>query len=326
MNFFKENNRGQLNKVFFFILKIAVSLGIVFALFKYIPYSKLIALFVESNKLYIALSFLVFFLSYVLGVMRWQFILNAMSIAASFREVFCVSFAGYFFNLFFPSIIAGDAFKSLAITSRYKQGFKTVSSVVMDRFSGLVALCLIVLVAYPLGGYLVGEKDILLAVLIFSAVTIGSIFILLNEAFFRFIEKYLGRSSFGKKIKNLYEEFFFFRKNIGVFIKSIIYSIFIQVGSCLIFYLLARAFHVNPPLKYFFILIPFIQFIGTIPLTIAGMGTRDAATIYFLAKIGVPGSVAMSVSLIVLSFIVFSGIAGGVIYALVYHRWLESSS
>lgn len=314
-----------MKKAAFFFIKIVVGLGIILALFKYIPYSELIEAYRKSNKIYIVLAGLVFYGLNILGVFRWHYILRSLDLNLSFKEVFYTSFSGIFFNLFFPSLVAGDAFKSMAIGLRHKQAFKAISSVVMDRFSGLVAVSLLALGAFVIGGESLREKDIVLFVAALLVLTVGFIFIILNESFFHFIEHRFAKGTFNKKINDFFQEFSLFRRKPAVFVKSICCSLVIQGIFCITFYLLSKAFYLDVSVLYFFIFIPIVQFIAAIPLTIAGMGTREAAMVYFFSKIGVSTSIALSMSLMVLFFIVLVSLTGGLIYVTVYHRWLESN-
>jgi len=120
-----------------------------------------------------------------------------------------------------------------------------------------------------------------------------------------------------------YNELYFFRDNPGIFLKSVLYSCAIQAASCIVFFIISRAFFLKTGLVYFFILVPIVQFISTLPLTIAGMGTRDAAAVYFFSRIGIDKSVALSMSFTFLFCTILLSLIGGVIYVMVYHRWLE---
>src|SRR5919202_3802861 len=48
---------------------------------------------------------------------------------------------GMFYNLFLPGAISGDAYKVILLTKKYKAPYKkTTAAVLLDRFSGLLAL------------------------------------------------------------------------------------------------------------------------------------------------------------------------------------------
>ncbi|NQT28727.1 MAG: flippase-like domain-containing protein, partial [Candidatus Omnitrophica bacterium] len=96
----------------FFLFRLLVTAAILFALFKFVPYEKLVSVYKDSKKGYLALGFSIFFLCQVIGIFRWRFILSSLGINISIREAFYSCFCGLFLNLFFPSFVAGDVFRS----------------------------------------------------------------------------------------------------------------------------------------------------------------------------------------------------------------------
>ena len=144
-----------LKKTVLFGVRVIVSLGIIVVLLKFIPYQTLVDLFRNSIKSYIVIAFLVFFLTHILAIFRWRIIMFSLGIKVKIKEIAYSFFSGLFFNLFFPSLVAGDVFRSAALAHRNKQTFKIVSSVFMDRFSGATGLSLLLLLALIFRGTLI---------------------------------------------------------------------------------------------------------------------------------------------------------------------------
>ena len=61
--------------------------------------------------------------------------------------------------------------------------------------------------------------------------------------------------------------------------------------------LLYHAFGARPPFFYVCAALPVAIFIGLLPATVAGMGTRDGALIALFARIGIPAPVSLSVGI-----------------------------
>ena len=313
-----------MKKIIFFILRVAVGLGIILVLFNYIPYSELVPLYQESKKIYIVIAFIAFILLHFVAVLRWRFLLLSLGLKCSLKETGYSFFSSLFFNLFFPSLLGGDAFRATAVGYRQGQIAKSASSVIMDRFSGAFSLSLISCTAFILGRKVIKEETVFLSVLAFLALNILFIIIVFNRTLFNFLNRRLKKGFVKEKIVHFYNELYFFRENPKVFIKSLRYSLIIQAATCISFYLISKAFYADINILYFFILVPIIMFIALIPITVAGIGTREAAAVYFLAKVGVDESLALGMSLVNLSFFISVCILGGIVYVMVYHRWLES--
>ncbi|MFH1876049.1 MAG: lysylphosphatidylglycerol synthase transmembrane domain-containing protein [Candidatus Omnitrophota bacterium] len=313
-----------------FAFRILVAAALIFALFKFVPYQELIGVYRRSNKFYLVLAFVAFFSSYFLGAHRWKILLRALGIKISFKESFYCGLSSLFFNLFFPSFVAGDIFRSVSISQRHGKTKQIASSVLMDRFSGSCALSLVSGGAFIFGillGRIPAERKIFIPLFILGSLVGVVSVIIFSRRVFTFLTGILrARPVFRKKLINFHDQLYFFRTHPRVFLKSLIFSGLIQALTPISFFISARAFGVDISFIYFLILVPVIMAIALIPITIAGAGTREAAAVYFFALVGVENSVSLGMSLLNLAFSVLSGIIGGIFYVIVYHRWLQSRS
>ncbi len=73
-------------------------------------------------------------------------------------------------------------------------------------------------------------------------------------------------------------------------------------------------------MAYFFVYLPIIGAITLLPISIGGLGLRDATTVFFFAQAGVSKDMAFAMSLINFSFIVFYASIGGLIYVFTVHH------
>ena len=310
-------------KIFFFF-RIFVTAAILLALFKFIPYKKLIDVYRDSEKVYLFLGIAVFFLCQIIAIFRWRFLLSSLGIHISYKEALCSSLCGLFLNLFFPSSVAGDVFRSFSISCRHGNAGKIASSVLMDRFSGGIALTLISLLAFIAGRNMILGEGIAAALFALCVIAGFTALVIFSKSFFLFLVKVFKRKSLKEKLVSFHDKLYFFKNNPGIFIKSLFFSFFIQVLTVLGFFIISRAFDVKISLVYFLIVVPIVTAIALIPITIAGAGTREASLVYFLSLVGVEKSVSLGISLVNLIFMVFIGIIGGIFYVSVYHRWLQS--
>ena len=315
-----------MKKKIFLILRIVVSLGIVAILFKFVSYHRLLALYRDSEKSYIVFAFIVFTLINILGALRWRFILYSLGIDIGVKEAAYTYFSSLFFNVIFPSLLGGDVFRGLALGYRRKKTFKVLSSVVMDRFSGAFALGIVALFAFILGISRIKEYNIIIPIGVFLIISIFTVMVFFNKYSSKYINKFAKGHIFKERIIRLYNELYFFRDNPKVFFISLIYSCIIQAAICVTFFILSKAFFLHTEIVYFFMLVPLIQFISVLPVSIAGIGTREAASVYLFSRIGMDKSAALSISLSFLFITILVGLIGGFIYVVVYHRWLERNT
>ncbi|MBN2120002.1 MAG: flippase-like domain-containing protein [Candidatus Omnitrophica bacterium] len=308
------------------ILRLFISLGLVFILFKIVPYRELISQFKEVNPVFVIASFLIFVSLHILGVWRWQVGLSALGLKIKFKDLFFLLFCGLFFNLIFPSVIAQDVFRGGLLGLKEKGAYRKVAaSLVIDRFSGYFALSLVAIISFLLGRSLIQEKSVALAVfLLFLGVLFAALFIF-NKRFFHSLVFFSHRfPSFKSRISEFHDYLYVFRRDFLSFFKVFLLSLVIQILVPLSIYILALAFGLSPGPFIFFILVPIIMAVATVPVTIAGIGTREALMVYFFSKVGIAESVALGISLIHLLFILTLGISGGILYVAFYSRRIQS--
>jgi glycosyltransferase 2 family protein len=317
-----------MNKKFFILIRVVITVAILVALFKFVPYARIIEVYKNSQKNYLFLSIAIFLSNYIVGTFRWRFLLSSLQVKVSFKESFYALFSGLFFNLFFFSFVAGDIFRAAAIAKRHDEKEKIVSSVLMDRFSGASALVALAVFASFVGFDLTrGEPAIASALFLLSAVMICSGLLIFTKFFFNLsIAVFKRTPSLHKRIISFHDQLYFFKKNPGSFFKSMLFSLTIQTFTAVGFFVAAKAFYVDISIIYFLILVPIIMAIALIPITVAGAGTRDAAAIYFLSLIGIEKSIGLSISFLNLLSMIIAGIAGGILYVAVCQRYFRSRS
>jgi len=254
-------------------------------------------------------------------------LLTSLGFKVSYRETLYAFLSGFFFNLFFPSVIAGDVFRGFSISHRHGNLKKVASSVLMDRFSGAIALTVISLTAFIFGRGIFRVEQIAIPVFLLCAISCFLFFTIFSKRFFGFLAKIFKKApGLRKRLVSFHDQLYFFKKKPIIFLKTLCFSFPLQALFSVAFFIISKAFGVQVSIIYFLILVPIITTIGLIPITIAGAGTREASAVYFFSLIGVEKSVGLGISFLNLIFLVSLGIIGGILYVSVYHRWLQPHS
>lgn len=258
---------------------------------------------------------------------RWQYLLVSLTVKTHLREVFYSYYCGLFFNLFFPSFVAGDVFKGFSLSYRHGDTKKVAASVLLSRYSGIVALTLSALLSFWLGSNIIKKDQIVASLLVLCVLVVIFSLIIFSRSFFMLLLIFFKKGSILKeRIISFHDQLYYFRQNPQLFLGSLCYSFPIQLLNSLGFFIAAKAFNIDINVFYYLIIIPIVMVISIVPITISGIGIREASMVYYFALIGVDKSISLSISLLNLVFIVFSGIVGGVIYIGIYHSWLQPGS
>jgi len=313
-----------------FLLRLGVGVGIIFFLFKFVPYQELILYTKNANLLILFLSLVVFFLTNLLAVLRWKVVISTLGIKAKFKNLFFTFFSGLFFNLFFPSLIAGDIFRGLSLAERdYQETYdykkKIAASVIMDRAAGFLALSFLACVSFFLAPSGVKTKSIYLSLGIILLFSFSLLFFIFSRTFFRILTYFLTFfPRWQKKAYGFHNHLYLFRKKQKNFFTIIGISLLIQIMSALSFVVAGIGFGVKANYFLFFVLVPIISIVAALPLTVGGLGTREAAALFFFSQIGIDKPLALGISLMNFVSLSVMGILGGIFYALFHHRWIQS--
>lgn len=308
-------------------LRIGISIAILLFLFKQVDEKELVGFIRNSDKGLLWLAFIIFCLSYALCFMRWRMLLIAAGIHLSLKRVVISFCGGIFFNLVLPSTIGGDMIRSIDLAAHTKRPREVVATVLLDRLSGYVGLVALTVISLALGWKLVNEPTVLLSVAVIITILAVILVVLFNQFVYNKINKFLSKSSKSRIkeiIRNLHHEIYIFRNRKKTIVYNLLISFMVQTLTPLSFYFIAMALGIKINIMYFFVFLPIISAITMLPISIGGLGLRDAATIFFFAKAGVSNHLAFAMSLLSFSFIVICGAIGGLVYVLtVHHRRLQ---
>jgi len=229
------------------------------------------------------LAVLIYICAVFISTIRWRLLLHERF---GLGRLFSLYFIGSFFNHLLPGIIGGDAVKAYYLYRDTGKGASAIASVFMDRYIGFTALMLVGLIAFPFGfGYFRGsyiEWILPLIVLLFIA---GS-FVVFGLRVGRRI----------KFLSGFYDYFAIYKEKKAVIVKTFLISVVVQAIVIFAVYALCRGLSVNVPLLPLFIFVPVISTIATIPISISGLGVREASFVLLFGFLGISPAQATAVS------------------------------
>lgn len=267
---------------------------------------------------WLVLSFSLHALGLLISAYRWQILIRAQGDSVPLGFLAKSYLVGNFFNLFLPTRFGGDIVR-IWDGSRYSQSLlKSSAIVIVERFTGVIILLSFALIVSLMRLDMAKSLPI-----IWISLLVGSIGLLAAVLFFTpiasfFLEK-IPEKGWLLKIKSKVLEFrrivLVYKDKKRALSQALFWAFLLQVNVILHYYLAGKAFHLGiPPLDYF-IFIPIILLILTIPVTISGLGLRELLFILIFATYGIAEHVAISFSLIAdFGFTLIIGVIGGIIF------------
>jgi uncharacterized protein (TIRG00374 family) len=314
-------------KIAVLFLSIVITAVLLFFLFRQVDKKSLFEIIKKSDKLLLFFAFLISSLNYILGFYRWHMLLKVLKINLSVKRIITSFSGGIFFNVFLPSTIGGDLVRSMDLSAHTQKPAEILSTVFLDRLSGYIGLVIVTLVALLFGWKFIEDATVFGTLLFIVGLLIAVLLVLFNNFLYRKINSMLNSADSGKirdLLTNLHQKIYYFREHKSVMLKNIFISILIQTVAPLAFYFISLSLGIDTNIACFFIFLPIIGAITLLPISIGGLGLRDASTIFFFSKVGVSKDVSFAMSLISFFFLLVFAAIGGFIYVLtIHHRRLQ---
>lgn len=215
----------------------------------------------------------------MLQLIRWYFILKTAAVPVNPKNTFKSLLAGLSFSLVTPGRV-GEVGRSLYIQP--STTIKTAGLVILEKAYAFMAILI------ASGVSIVFWNEILIGILII----VCTLFIAFH---LKLIRSLLSRLSFlfpfGEKIAELWSSWDRFERKHTALLLAISMGFFTIVF--LQFFLLVSSFQ-RVHLESAMIAIPLTMAINSLPLTIAGLGLREGAAVFFFSKFGVAEAAALN--------------------------------
>lgn len=301
----------------FDLLKVVVSLVLIIVLLRSVNLKALWEVVRNANPWYLLAAQLALMLGVAVRAFRWQILVYDQGVDVSLAELTALYFVGFLFNNLLPSGFGGDPVKMYELSRRSKRGAEAVSSVIVDRFMGLLALQAIGLAALAFSWRLVPLQIVILTVALFGASLLAAWVVSYRRLWNALAERVpvfnrlLAIKAVGSLVSSLqsYTGSALLR-SLGV---GVIFNILLIAANVLI----GTALGVNLPLPYYMIFVPLTSLVLILPISFAGLGVREGTYVFLFSQVGLAQEVALSLSLLVYALgTVVPGLVGGIIYVL----------
>ena len=304
-------------KILLTAVKLLFSGGLLFLLYRKIPLDAMRGVLASVNYWYLVPIGVLMFVNTVLSAQKWGFLLKSDGVYIPLSTLTVTYLIGSFYNLFLPSSIGGDSYRIYDIAQKSSDGVRSAASVFADRFSGFLALVILGLLSSvpvalkfhnPL--FFLGPFSILLLLLALLAA-------LIKQKPIHFLLAVTRLDSF-PFITHLVEKFFLSFRCYGadrrLLVRIMAISFSFQFSVICIVYLLSLALHTSVSFFYFSAFVPLITLLEALPVSIYGLGLRDAGYVFFFGWAGMTDLQTRSLALLFLGVTVCYSLVGGLVY------------
>jgi len=274
------STKSRVLRTVMLLLKIAVTASAIWLVFRHYDIAQLANRVAKADRLWLGLGLgTAFFQLYILA-WRWQLLHRLLTASElPMRLAFAGTSRSVLYGQLLPAIVGTDAIRVAAV-SRQTGLMPAVRSVVGDRIVGLWTLLLLVVVSLTISAFLIGHGAVVSILVIVSLCGAAVASALLLDPgmlariplFGEFLAQIAGDS---RRI---------FRFQSGWAVGGI--ALASHVLSALIFAAIARGVGGAISLPMCLLVIPQVQLIATVPLSLGGWGLREAAVVSAYSLIG----------------------------------------
>jgi uncharacterized membrane protein YbhN (UPF0104 family) len=288
-------------------LRIATSLGIVVYILVDVDRGDLVQALASVRPAPFALAALVFIGGQLLSSVKWWLLGRSVGLDRPLGDYARFYFIGMFFNLFGLSTIGGDVARGLYLGDGRRPAL-ALNSVLFDRVSGLailMALGAVALLVFPGHGLpwpLAG-----------ATIVVGAVLVLAWWSCPRLVRFLPAENRVVRMVQTELEPFWRDRR---MLLRAVGVSVAFHLSQVAVQWVLVRAAGARVPLSYCLIFHPLISVMTALPVSVAGIGVREGGYLYFLTRIDVEDSIAVTVGLLWFALTVVGGLLGGALFVL----------
>ena len=226
-----------------------------------------------------------------------------------FWPVFRTTALMQFYNLIIPGQVGGEVMRAVTLSETRQHAPAVAAATVFDRITGLIALLLLLLGALTLGPDRFGRP------LTFAVVILALATLVATVALFKIDEKWLHIRVFGFGLPPWLLEFVercarslkIFMRHPGIVMASITLGLIHHLSVVGGFLVLGFGLGINLPVATWIVVMGLSSIVMLLPISIAGVGTRDLSFVALLGLAGVRPVSALALSFAVLGVQVLSG-------------------
>jgi glycosyltransferase 2 family protein len=257
-----------------------------------------------------------------LRALRWRALLDAQGLSMPLRRLIGLYYIGALFSGVLPSGIGGDLVRMYEVSRGEATGTQAVSTVLWERLIGLLALFGVALAALPWSWGMVppAAGAIVLAMALGVAAGLG---MLLKPGL---VEAAARRSRLAARllrhprVRALYATFRLYDRR--ALTRAGLAALGLNLSAIAVQACLARGLAMPVGLGHLLVFVPIISALMAAPVSIGGLGVREAAYLLLYTQVGATPAQALAMSLLSHGLQVVTGLLGGLYCGWVnLHGW-----
>ena len=229
-----------------------------------------------------------------------------------------VFFVSTFVGTFLPASVGGDIVRSYSLARLNVDAGDAVASVLMDRLLGVASVFLMALAGLALARDLLQNAAIVGGLVVAATACAATLVLIFSPRAAALVSRAASLLPFaavrrtGAKVVDSIRKY---AAHSPQLLAVLACSIVVQALRVFQAFYLGRSLGIDAPLAAYFAFIPLILLIMLLPITINGLGTSQAAFVWFFARAGVTSAAAFALSVLFVALGIVGNLPGALLYA-----------
>lgn len=311
-------NPNASSKNFSLWLRAGIAFALIVVILQWVDLGEVAQSILHADMRYVPVLIALALFDRFLMAYKWAALLRAKGIVISNAEAFRIYLVSGFVGTFLPTGIGADVYKLARTTKGGARLDKVAASIFMERALGLLAISVLAIAGLSflvldhetqfLGLYYfawVVFFGVLVALYVTSRTSVSS---WLNNRFSRFNHYRLIRAIFDSH--KAYTELGHYKSILAWFF---LLSLLEHCILSILCFVAAQAVGLPITIVYFFAIIPVTTLLGTVPITIAGLGVQEALCILLFSLAGLSPTQSLSLSIFLRGLDLFMLVPGAML-------------
>jgi uncharacterized protein (TIRG00374 family) len=303
------------------LVRLAVGAGFIVILVARQDLGEIAGHFKRVHVLPIVLAGILDFGMVVLNSLRWRVLLTAKGIRTGQAKLLYYYMVGNFFSAALPTSVGGDFVRIVGIGGQTGRRADVFGSVVVDRLLGFAVLLPLGFMSMPFVGGRLETWDKVARVWALPALIFVCAYIVLLQPVARRLSVVLGplldrleRFKARDRLERAYRAVVSYNCCRRALLEGAAISVVSRLVWILGCYLVARAFSLDIGFMALVLIVPIVELARMIPVSISGLGVREATFVFMLGQFGVDEGLGLAFSLVVYAVFTALALVGGLIY------------
>jgi uncharacterized membrane protein YbhN (UPF0104 family) len=261
------------------------------------------AAFSRMRPGYFLAAVLLYLCAQVVSGLRWRLLARAQGFDGSRLRYIAYTFIGNFFNLALPTSVGGDVVRVWYLSGQAGAGpssgrrIAALVSVLAERVNGVAVLVLLACVSAVCCPVPLPQWVLWTVAAVGAATTIG---LLAAPALWALFAGYPRLATDPKvaHLRRLAEGGWSYSGQPGVLVVATLQSVVVQIFGAFTGYLVGESLGLPVPPLYYGLIIPLVALLTLVPISLNGMGLREAGFVVLLAPLGVDAGEAVTFALL----------------------------